>query len=69
MSVRVRGQITAASVSQRTSSDRSSFFPAVRYEYRFEGRVLTGERIGFVDIGAQYPGVAEVDVYVLLAGR
>ncbi|GFE83492.1 hypothetical protein GCM10011487_54920 [Steroidobacter agaridevorans] len=73
---RVRGRITAAGVSERTCTDRpSSFFPAVCYEYPFEGRLLSGERIGFFDIGARHPNVAkkvlarypvgaEVDVYV-----
>ena len=74
--IRVRGRITSAGVSKQTSSDGpSSFVPAVRYQYQVEGRLLSGERIGFIDIGARHPGVAEkvlarypvgaeVDVYV-----
>lgn len=72
----VRGRITAAWVSKQTSTDEpSSFYPAVRYKYQFEGRWFSGERIGFVKTGAQhsgyaekvlarYPVGAEVDVYV-----
>lgn len=58
--IRVRGRITAAWVSEQTSSDNtsSSFTPAVRYEYQFEGRKLWGERIGFVVMGARHRGVA-----------
>jgi hypothetical protein len=73
---RVRGRITSAWVSRRTSREGpSSFVPAVRYKYEFEGRSLSGERIGFIDIGAHHAGFAkkvlarypvgtEVDVYV-----
>lgn len=73
---RVRGRITAAGVSKQARSEgASSFYPAVRYEYQFEGRLLTGDRIGFASIGARHPGAAkkvlarypvgaEVDVYV-----
>jgi hypothetical protein len=73
---RVRGRITAAWVSEHTRTDgRSSFMPAVRYEYQFEGREVSGDRIAFVVMGARHRGVAtktlerypvgaEVDVYV-----
>lgn len=57
---RVRGRITSAWVSESTRDDGpSSFTPEVRYKYQFDGRELTGDKIGFVVMGAHHPGVAE----------
>src|SRR5688500_403308 len=74
--VRVRGRVTSAWISEHTNTDGpSSFMPAVRYQYQFEGRLLSGDRIGFINIGGRHRGIpeqvlqrypvgAEVDVYV-----
>jgi hypothetical protein len=44
---------------QSSGTCPSSFTPEVRYKYQFEGRELTGDKIGFVAMGADHPGVAE----------